>query len=218
VRGYWGVEGQDVGQLHLEASFGDRALLLEFESGFFGSREEPAGAQCVRDAAAGAEPVQRRDLRRGPRSACTGRHGLVITSAVAVVAPAGPSGTWSGRGDDVGCHSRTGCSHRVAVHQPRRRASLSSDPANARRSRRAALPTPLTSPQRDRLAGSLPVLCDSVDELTSCEVELSPRGWLSPGSAHGRSPERDPLPSPRPMDRCENRHAGAGGSGRGEPE
>ena len=28
-----------------------------------------------------------RDLRRGPRSACTGRHGLVSTSAVAVVAP-----------------------------------------------------------------------------------------------------------------------------------
>ena len=33
--------GQDVGQLHLEASFGDRALLLEFESGFFASREGP---------------------------------------------------------------------------------------------------------------------------------------------------------------------------------
>jgi hypothetical protein len=28
------VVGQDVGQLHLEGSFGDRALLLEFQSGF----------------------------------------------------------------------------------------------------------------------------------------------------------------------------------------
>jgi hypothetical protein len=74
-------------KLHLEAPFGDRALLLELDSGFFASREGLAGARYVRDAAAGTEPVHRRDLRRGPRSACTGRHGPVITSAVAVVAP-----------------------------------------------------------------------------------------------------------------------------------
>jgi hypothetical protein len=53
--GYRGVLGQDVGQLHLEAPFGDRALLLEFESGFFASREGPAGARYIRDAAAGAD-------------------------------------------------------------------------------------------------------------------------------------------------------------------
>ena len=33
--GYRGVVGQDVGQLHLEAPFSDRGLVLEFESGFF---------------------------------------------------------------------------------------------------------------------------------------------------------------------------------------
>jgi len=52
--GFRGVVGQDVGRLHREASFGDRALLLEFESGF-ASREGPAGARYVRDAAARAE-------------------------------------------------------------------------------------------------------------------------------------------------------------------
>jgi hypothetical protein len=41
---------------------GDGALLLEFESGFFASRQVPTGERHVRDAAAGAEPVQRRDL------------------------------------------------------------------------------------------------------------------------------------------------------------
>jgi len=76
--------GQDVGQLHLEAPFGDRAgLRLEFESAFFASREGPAGARYVRDAAAGAEPVQRRDLH----GVLAGRRGLVITNVVAVVAP-----------------------------------------------------------------------------------------------------------------------------------
>ena len=40
--------GQDVGQLHLEASFGDRALLLEFESGVLASREGPGGGRTLR--------------------------------------------------------------------------------------------------------------------------------------------------------------------------
>jgi hypothetical protein len=77
---------------------------------------------------------------------------------------------------------------------------------------------PYVTPSATGSPGLCLALRDIVDELTSCEVELSLGGWLSPGSAHGRSPERDPLPSARPMDRCENRHAGAGGSGRGEPE
>ena len=59
-------------------------------------------------------------------------------------------------------------------------------------------PDTLDITQRDRLARSLPDTRHIVDELTSREVELSLGGWLSPGSALGRSPGRDRLPSPRP--------------------
>ena len=169
------------------------------------------------EARAGAEPVQRRDLRRGPRSACPGAIGLVSTSAVAVVAP---------RRTSVVCVEvvgmMLGAVHRVFT--PRRCfTSFGDEHRFDRPGVRVALaacraPDTLDiTPARPARPVSLPDTRHIVDELTSREVELSLGGWLSPKSALGRSPGRDPLPSPRPMDRCEHRHAGAGGTGHDQP-
>src|SRR4051812_7033032 len=93
--------------------------------------------------------------------------------------PPDPPGTWGGPRDDVGCRSRTGvdaaslCTSFGDEHGFR----------PTRHARRVALPTSSTSPQPDRLARSLPDTRDILDELTGREVELSPGGWLSPGSA-----------------------------------
>src|SRR5215207_4266210 len=56
--GYWDVVGQDVGQRHLEARSVTGRRWSSSNRASSTSREGPAGAGYVRDAAARAEPVQ----------------------------------------------------------------------------------------------------------------------------------------------------------------